>query len=67
MTTKKIYLPIMYVDDATGEIIEKSSLKNLVYKTIKNEQNIEKNGTIKKIHTIKTIRIVGQQGEINFS
>ena len=55
MTTKKIYLPIMYVDDETGEIIEKSSLKNLVYKTIKNEQNIQKNGTIKKIHTIKTI------------
>ena len=57
MTTKKIYLPIMYVDDATGEINEKSSPKNLVYKTIKNEQNTQKNGTIKKIHTIKTIRI----------
>ena len=66
MTTKKIYLPIMYVDDTTGEIIEKSSLKDLVYKTIKNEQNIEKNGTIKRIHTIKTIRIVDRQGTIKY-
>lgn len=66
MTTKKIYLPIVYVDDTTGEIIEKSSLKNLVYKTIKNEQNIEKNGTIKRIHTIKTIRIIGRQGTIKY-
>ena len=66
MKTKTIYLPIIYVDDATGEIIDKSSLKNLTFKTITNETNKEKNGTIKRIHTIKRIRIIGRQRELQF-
>ena len=33
MTTKTIYLPTVYVDEATGEIIEKEQLKNLSYKS----------------------------------
>ena len=47
MTTKKIYLPTVYVDEPTGEIIEKEQLKNLSYKS-KLITNIEKNGTTKK-------------------
>lgn len=64
MTTKTIYLPTVYVNEKTGEILEKNSLKNLTYKTITNETNTEKNGTIKRIHTIKRIRIVGRQGSL---
>ena len=41
MTTKTIYLPTVYVDEATGEIIEKEQLKNLSYKS-KLITNIEK-------------------------
>ena len=55
MMTKTIYMPIIYVDDTTGEIIDKSSLKNLTYKTITNEINTEKNGTIKRGQVMVTI------------
>ena len=41
MTTKTIYLPTVYVDEKTGEIIEKEQLKNLSYKS-KLITNIEK-------------------------
>ena len=51
MTTKTIYLPTVYVDETTGEIIEKEQLKNVSYKS-KLITNIEKNGTTKKIHSI---------------
>ena len=47
MTTKTIYLPTVYVDETTGEIIEKEQLKNLSYKS-KLITNIEKNGTTKR-------------------
>ena len=66
MTTKTIYLPTVYVDEATGEIIEKEQLKNLSYKS-KLIKNIEKNGTTKKIHSIREIRITGRQQQINFN
>ena len=56
MTTKTIYLPTVYVDEATGEIIEKEQLKNLSYKS-KLITNIQKNGTTKKIHSIREITI----------
>ena len=56
MTTKTIYLPTVYVDETTGEIIEKEQLKNLSYKS-KLITNIEKNGTTKKIHSIREITI----------
>ena len=60
MTTKTIYLPTVYVDETTGEIIEKEQLKNLNYKS-KLITNIEKNGTTKKIHSIREITITGRQ------
>ena len=65
MTTKTIYLPTIYVDETTGEIIEKEQLKNLSYKS-KLITNIEKNGTTKKIHSIREITITGRQQQINF-
>lgn len=65
MTTKTIYLPMVYVDETTGEIIEKEQLKNLSYKS-KLITNIEKNETTKKIHSIRIITITGRQGTINF-
>ena len=65
MTTKTIYLPTVYVDETTGEIIEKEQLKNLSYKS-KLITNIEKNGTTKKIHSIREITITGRQQQINF-
>ena len=66
MTTKTIYLPTVYVDETTGEIIEKEQLKNLSYKS-KLITNIEKNGTTKKIHSIREITITGRQQQINFN
>ena len=66
MTTKTIYLPTLYVDETTGEIIEKEQLKNLSYKS-KLITNIEKNGTTKKIHSIREITITGRQQQINFN
>ena len=66
MTTKTIYLHTLYIDEETGEILEKNSLKNLTFKTITNEINTEKNGTIKRVHTIKRIRIIGRQRELQF-
>ena len=66
MTTKTIYLPTVYVDEATGEIIEKEQLKNLSYKS-KLITNIQKNGTTKKIHSIREITITGRQQQINFN
>ena len=66
MTTKTIYLPTVYVDETTGEIIEKEQLKNLSYTSILT-QTTEENGTIKKIHSIRTIRITGRQTQINFN
>ena len=32
MTTKTIYMPTVYVNETTGEIIEKEQLKNFSYK-----------------------------------
>ena len=55
-----------WIDEETGEILEKNSLKELAYKTITNETNIEKNGTIKRVNTIKRIRIIGKQTRIQF-
>ena len=55
MTTKTIYLPTLYIDEETGEILEKNSLKNLTFKTITNEINTEKNGTIKRGQVMVTI------------
>ena len=66
MTTKTIYLPTVYVDETTGEIIEKEQLKNLSYKS-KLITNIEKNGTSKKIHSIREITITGRQQQIDFN
>ena len=65
MTTKTIYIPTVYVNETTGEIIEKEQLKNLSYKS-KLITNIEKNGTTKRIHSIRTITITGRQQRINF-
>ena len=66
MTTKTIYLPTVYVDETTGEIIEKEQLKNLSYKS-KLITNIEKNGKTKKIHSIREITITGRQQQIDFN
>ena len=52
MTTKTIYLPTVYVDEATGEIIEKEQLINFSYIS-KLITNIERNGTTKSIVTGK--------------
>ena len=65
MTTKTIYMPTVYVNETTGEIIEKEQLKNLCYKS-KLITNIEENGTTKRIHSIRTIKITGRQLQINF-
>ena len=54
MTTKTIYLPTVYVDEATGEIIEKEQLKNLSYKS-NLITKIEENGTTKKIQDRKSV------------
>ena len=66
MTTKKIYLPTVYVDETTGEIIEKEQLKNLCYKS-KLITNIQKNGTTKKIHSIRETTIVTGKQQIDFN
>ena len=65
MTTKTIYMPTVYVNETTGEIIEKEQLKNFSYKS-KLITNIEKNETTKRIHSIRTITITGRQQQINF-
>ena len=54
MTTKTIYLPTVYVDETTGEIIEKEQLKNLSYKS-KLITNIEKNGTKHRMSGLEAI------------
>ena len=58
-------MPTTYVDEL-GVIIDKEKLKNYVYKTIKYSQNEETTNGVKKVYSIRQIKITGQQTEFNF-
>ena len=65
MTLKTIYMPTTYVDEL-GIIIDKEKLKKYVYKTINYSQNEETTNGVKKIYSIRQIKITGQQTKFNF-
>ena len=65
MILKTVYAPTVYVDEATGRIIDREELRNLSYRS-RLEQNEEIKDTTKVIHSTRIISITGVQTSLNF-
>ena len=58
-------MPTTYVNEL-GVVIDKEELKKKVYKTLNYSKNEETTNGVKKIYSIRQIKITGEQTEINF-